>query len=260
MTKVILDTNALLMPFQFSINLDDEIRRLVGSPKVYVPSSVVEELRSLEEKAALELSDRYRKVRVEKDGDDGVLEAAEKLNGMIVTNDKGLKKRALDRKIAVGFLRSRSHLELIGEDHMFTQGGKNEENEDILKLRGKVVSGVGEARYFMALEGYKRRFREKFGFEPFEGTLNVELDGEALEKFNVLKDKEGISIDGFVEKGKKFASVECFPAKINGAESLVILPEKTRYEDQAEIAAEEKLRKRLGLEDGDEVEVLVKIP
>lgn len=258
MTKVILDTNALLMPFQFSLNLDDEIQRLVADPQIYVPSSVMDELRSLEKKAPLELGERYRKISVEKQGDDGVLEAAGKLNGMIVTNDKGLKKRALNRKIPVGYLRSESHLELIGKELLLTKS--EEEEKETVELKGEVVSGAEEARYFLSLEGYKKRFREIFGFEPFEGTLNVKLEGNTLKKYERLKEKEGIHIEGFVEKGEKFGSVECFPAEINGVYSLVILPEKTRYEEQVEIVAEDKLRNELGLEDGEEVKIIVKVP
>ena len=39
--RVVLDANALMLPFQFSINLDVELGRLLGECDVYVPSSVV---------------------------------------------------------------------------------------------------------------------------------------------------------------------------------------------------------------------------
>jgi len=259
MTKVVLDANSLLMPFQFSVNLDQEIKRLIGNARIYVPSSVIDELNTLDEKAALELSEKYRRVQVEKEGDDGVLEAASKLDGLVVTNDKELKKRALEQGNPVAFLRSKSHLELLGEDFLLGRN-KSSGREGTIELKGEVVSGVGEARYFLALEGYKRRFRETFGFDPFEGTLNVLLKGEALKDYKRLKEKEGISIDGFVEKGKRFGAVECFPSKICGVNSLLIMPEKTRYEKQAEIVAEDKLRDKLGLENGDEVRIVVMIP
>ncbi len=259
MTKVILDANSLLMPFQFSLNLDKEIKRLVGNAQIYVPSSVADELASLDNKAALELSEKYRKVHVEKGGDEGVLEAARKLDGVVVTNDKELKERVLEQGNPVAFLRSKSHLELLRED--FLLGGDQGSNgKKTIELRGEIVSGVGEARYFLALEGYKKRFREAFGFEPFEGTLNVLLKGESLKDYKKLKEREGILIDGFVEKGKRFGAVECFPSKICGINSLLIMPEKTRYEKQAEIVAEYKLRDELGLENGDEVRIVVKIP
>ncbi len=115
MIKTILDANALIMPFQFGINLDLELERVLGNPDVYVPSSVKSELQGLDRKDALKLSEKYKTVKVSKGADDGVLEAAVKIEGVIVTNDKGLKNRARKMGIPVVFLRSRSHLELIGE-------------------------------------------------------------------------------------------------------------------------------------------------
>ncbi|MFP3871506.1 MAG: DUF120 domain-containing protein [Candidatus Natronoplasma sp.] len=265
MTSIILDTNALLMPFQFSLNIDREIERLFGdvSSKVYVPSSVIRELKGLGKKGALKLSEKYKKIDVEKRGDDGVLEAAERLEGVIVTNDKELKKRALKKKIPVAYLRSRSHLELAGEDWLFTKRGEKDE----LELQGEVASGVKEGQYFLGLEGYKDRFKDKFGFEPFEGTLNVEVKGEDRQKYEVLKDERGKTIESFVEDGKRFGSVECFPCTIEkkdgdekiGSNTLLIVPEKTRYDKVVEIVSEYELRKKMDLKDGDEVRVRISL-
>lgn len=115
MTKVVLDANALIMPFDSSINLDDELERVIGNPDIYVPSSVIDELRRLKRKDALKLAERYPEIDVEGTKDTGVLEAAEKLDSIIVTNDRGLLERARKKGIPVAFLRGVSHLELIGE-------------------------------------------------------------------------------------------------------------------------------------------------
>ncbi|MFO7990711.1 MAG: twitching motility protein PilT [Thermoplasmata archaeon] len=115
MTEVVLDANALIMPFDSSINLDDELERVIGNPKIYVPSSVIDELNALERKDALKLAERYKTIDVEESKDTGVLEAAEKLDAVIVTNDRGLLERARKKGLAVAFLRGISHLELIGE-------------------------------------------------------------------------------------------------------------------------------------------------
>lgn len=115
MTKVVLDANALIMPFDSSINLDDELERVIGNPDIYVPSSVIDELRRLKRKDALKLAERYPEIDVEGTKDTGVLEAAEKLDSVIVTNDRGLLERARKKGIPVAFLRGVSHLELIGE-------------------------------------------------------------------------------------------------------------------------------------------------
>ncbi len=115
MTTVILDANALVMPFQFGINLDRELERLVGNPEAYIPSSVMKELKTLGRKDALRLASKYPVVEVVQGGDDGVIEAVENIGGAVVTNDKKLKDRLRAKGISVIFLRSRSHLELIGE-------------------------------------------------------------------------------------------------------------------------------------------------
>src|SRR5918994_4141036 len=44
-----------------------------------------------------------------------------------------------------------------------------------MDFEGNVISGMGEGAYYMSLEGYRRQFREKLGYEPYPGTLNVRL-------------------------------------------------------------------------------------
>lgn len=90
---VVLDANALLMPFQFKINIDREIQNLLGGVDVIVPSSVIIELRRLKDKhakAALSLSSKYKIVDVTKRGDAGVIEAAEEHHAAVITNDQEL--------------------------------------------------------------------------------------------------------------------------------------------------------------------------
>ncbi len=260
MIKVVLDTNGLLMPFQFSLNLDDEIQRLVGDARVYVPSSVIDELKGLDEKASLELAKKYREIEVEKSGDEGVLEAAKKLDGMIVTNDKELKKRAVKERIPIAYLRSKTHLEMIGEDWILS--GREEETE----LEGKIVSGVNEGQYFLALEGYKKRFQDRFDFEPFEGTLNVKLNEGSLKRYEDLKDEQGVTIESFEEKGEHFGRVECFPCELVSGDkrldknTFLIIPKKSRYDEIVEIVSEFELREELELDDEDEIKVFVEPP
>src|SRR5438046_10701451 len=62
---VLLDANALLMPFQFRVNLNREIQRLLGDADVAVPKPVLAELellaeRDREARAGLRLARRYR--------------------------------------------------------------------------------------------------------------------------------------------------------------------------------------------------------
>ncbi len=112
--RVVLDANALLMPFQYGINLDAEIQRLVGNAEVYVPSSVLGEVeriakRRWEGRAALRLASKYRVFEVENLGDEGVIEAGKKLNAYVVTNDRKLISRLVNEGIKVISL-SNNHL------------------------------------------------------------------------------------------------------------------------------------------------------
>ncbi len=95
--NVVLDANALMMPFEYRLNLDLEIKRILGNVNILVPSCILGELERLsrkrwEAKAALQLAKKYEMIEVEKLGDNGVLEAAKKLNAYVVTNDRALAR------------------------------------------------------------------------------------------------------------------------------------------------------------------------
>lgn len=110
---VVLDTNALLMPFQFNINLDRELRRLFGDITVLVPGAVLEELSGVDDKharAALALAKKYPVAETEGRGDDAVLEVAESMGAAVVTNDRALISRLKERGIPVVRLRAGTHL------------------------------------------------------------------------------------------------------------------------------------------------------
>ena len=112
--KVVLDTNALMLPFQVRLNLDSEIQRILGDAEIYVPSCVLGELKRLarrrwEAKAALRLAEKYRVVDVERLGDSGVMEAAEKLGAYVLTNDEAFISLLRERGIPVIYLRQ-NHL------------------------------------------------------------------------------------------------------------------------------------------------------
>ena len=117
-TKVILDTNALMMPFQFGINLTAELKRLLGTFEIIVPSSVIDELGDLRPKdmakAAKTLASKFRTVKSEGKGDQAVLSLAQELGAIVVTNDKLLIKALKELKLPVIQLRSRTHLVLSG--------------------------------------------------------------------------------------------------------------------------------------------------
>ncbi len=110
---IVLDANALMMPFQFKVNLDNELKRLFGETPVFVPSSVLGELaNSMDKKAkaALALARKYGIAETDLRGDDAVLDVAVRREAAVVTNDRGLIARLRERRLPVVRLRSRKYL------------------------------------------------------------------------------------------------------------------------------------------------------
>ncbi len=132
------------------------------------------------------------------------------------------------------------------------------EDLESLKLVGKVFSGIGEGGYYVSLEGYKKQFREKVGFEPYPGTLNVKILKEYLFFRRRLDEEEGIVIEGFSTPDRTFGDVKAFKCKIGGIHGAIVMPKRTHYPaDVVEIIAPTKLREALKLKDGDLIEVEV---
>lgn len=115
MTKVVLDTNILMMPFQFKVDLEGELVRHLGAVEVYVPQACIEELSRLDDKkakAALQLAKRFKVVASKGKGDEAILATALELKAVLVTNDAELRKRAKTNGLRVAYLRGKDHLEV----------------------------------------------------------------------------------------------------------------------------------------------------
>jgi len=134
-----------------------------------------------------------------------------------------------------------------------------------VELVGKVITGLGEGKYYTTLEGYKRQFKRKLGFFPFPGTLNIKLDARSIEARRMLDFANAIRIEGFKTPKRTFGGGRCYPCEIlheraKGIRSFVIIPERTHYPDDIiEIISPVFLRKELQLNDGDYLALRVKV-
>jgi riboflavin kinase len=126
---------------------------------------------------------------------------------------------------------------------------------------GIIKTGIGEGEYYMKMDEYNKQFTEKLGFNPFPGTLNLELRGEEdIRARQSLSEMPGITIDGFKKDGRTFGSVKCFRADIEDLEGAVIIPSRTHHSaDTIEVIAKEKIRNKLGLNKGNRVCVRVRL-
>ena len=129
-------------------------------------------------------------------------------------------------------------------------------NGNIKILSGKVITGLGEGQYYISLEGYRTQFKEKLGFDPYPGTLNIKLDAQSIDIRKKIT--QSIRITGFTDQNRTFGKGSCFMVRISDIEGAVITPERTHYpEDIIEIIAPVNLRNYLDLKDGHKVNVEV---
>ncbi len=123
--KVIIDTNGLMIPVQFNVDIFDELRRL-GYNRFIVPLSVIRELESLQKglrgkdktaaKVAYSLARRCEVVETSGHADNVIVDLAGNCDAAVLTNDIGLKKRLEDKNIPIICLRQKNRLERITDE------------------------------------------------------------------------------------------------------------------------------------------------
>ncbi len=133
------------------------------------------------------------------------------------------------------------------------------ERTDHLNIRGEVASGMGEGGYYICQEGYVSQFKEKLGFEPFQGTFNVRIYPEEIGKLDIIRSTSGVLIEGFTTEGRSFGNVIAYKAKIHNIDCAIVVPERSHYVDILEIIAPCSMRRTLSLTDGDRIDVKVSL-
>jgi riboflavin kinase len=122
-----------------------------------------------------------------------------------------------------------------------------------LSITANVTSGQGLGKIFVNYPWVQNQIQEKFGFIPYSGTLNLQLDSCNAIAFQVYKQNhKGITITP-VRDG---CSGTCYPIRIGNIKGLIVVPQIPGYSStQLEIIAPVNLREALALKDGDELEV-----
>ena len=132
-----------------------------------------------------------------------------------------------------------------------------------IDLRGSVTGGMGEGRHYISLPGYMEQFRARLGYEPFPGTLNVDLTAESVRTRAALSAIEAVPIDAWEDEERTYGPASCYPATVEAdggtfEEAHAIVPDRTHHdESQLELIAPAKLRDALALEDDDEIGIRV---
>ena len=133
--------------------------------------------------------------------------------------------------------------------------------ESILII-GVVREGMHEGGYYVSIKGYYDQFKNKLGFEPFKGTLNLELSDTSI---SILREKldsiAPIIIEGFQDHNREYGPVKCYDVYIsriddrNLRRKAAILDIKRTHHDMniIEILAKPFLRDLFNLKNGDKL-------
>jgi len=122
MKKIILDTNFLLLPSQFNIDIFEEMDRIFGKNyELLTTDGVIEELEKLSKslgkdgvaaKIALELL-KGKNIKIiktkERDVDKGILKISDR-DTIVGTNDKVLRKKLRKKGIKTIYLRGKGRI------------------------------------------------------------------------------------------------------------------------------------------------------
>jgi hypothetical protein len=123
--RVLLDANALMMPFQFQVDLFTELASLIGAYEPCILSEVRDELRGLSRgrgsggsaaRAALRLAEQCREVESgyeEGSVDERINRFARDHGCMVVTSDRTLRNALLSAGVPVITLKQQKRLELL---------------------------------------------------------------------------------------------------------------------------------------------------
>ncbi|MEM3602382.1 MAG: DUF120 domain-containing protein [Candidatus Bathyarchaeia archaeon] len=131
---------------------------------------------------------------------------------------------------------------------------ENKKDRTIL-LKGRVSHGLGEGAKFVGFPWAEKQIREKLGFTPYPGTLNIKLERNCIEYLKILRNAYGVEIT----PPNGYCSGKCFKAYLmDNFECAVVIPEVKGYpEDLVEVIAPLNLRRHFKLKDGDIIMVKV---
>ena len=167
-------------------------------------------------------------------------------------------------------LEKQEKIKRIGSSIMITKKGLEEIKDayaslkqslegDRLQIKGKIIEGLGEGGFYVSLQGYKKQFKGKLGFEPFPGTLNLKLDKNEIEKRYRLRELDPIIIEGWHDEKRSYGDLFAYKCKLDDIEGAVVLPVRTHHGlDIIELIAPFNIKQKLRKKNGDELIVHVK--
>ena len=125
--EVVIDTNFFMVPFQFNVDVIDELEKVLSSYKLTTPIFVINELKGLKKNnkgkirlnadLALKLanSSNIEIKNISLENNETVDDALLRVSEVLATNDIELKNRAKKRGITVAYLRQKKYIAIDGK-------------------------------------------------------------------------------------------------------------------------------------------------
>lgn len=125
--EVVIDTNFFMVPFQFNVDIIDELEKALPSYKLTTPIFVINELKGLKRNnkgkirlnadLALKLanSSNIEIKDISLENNETVDDALLRVSEVLATNDIELKKRAGKKGITVAYLRQKKYIAIDGK-------------------------------------------------------------------------------------------------------------------------------------------------
>ena len=135
-------------------------------------------------------------------------------------------------------------------------------SRDIL-VKGVVFSDLGRAGAFLGIDWVRQAVKERVGFDPYPGTLNVRASGADLNRWEQVRQHGGRVV--LPSPDPAFCNAFLFAGSLEGWDSppgsreriAVVVPEVEEYPaDKLEIIAAVSLKQARSVRDGDELTVV----
>lgn len=123
------------------------------------------------------------------------------------------------------------------------------------------MTGSHTAAHFTQLDWVQKQCREKLGFAPFPGTLNLQLE---TDYFSILTEVQAAedAIE-LIPEGSNGCAGKVFPVSIEGIRGAIVIPDpRVNIHDKTvvEVIAPVGLRKSLGLAEDQLITVFLDRP
>ncbi len=130
------------------------------------------------------------------------------------------------------------------------------------QFHGKLKTGMGEGAHYIKNKNYLKQFKSKLGFEPYFGTLNVQINPEMFDFLQKqLNSFKQTIIQGFENGSRTYGDVVCYlveiwpkdkhDAKVPGA--LLLIQRTSHKPFVCEFISEKCLRDHFPINDDDDV-------